>query len=130
MHALAGYLGQVSAQVTQGYLAQATAGFLAQAVPQYMAAGLSEEAATAAATPDAEAFAASQTAAAQAFAQSQLPLYMDAAMQFASAASTDPTQNQLLAFQPLQVLPGKVGFPNELEFGESLHIRIGFLPNT
>ena len=110
--ALAGYLGQVSAQVTQGYLAQATAGFLAQAVPQYMAAGLSEEAATAAATPDAEAFAASQTAAAQAFAQSQLPLYMDAAMQFASAASTDPTQNQLLAFQPLQVLPGKVGFPN------------------
>ena len=62
--------------------------------------------------PDAEAFAASQTAAAQAFAQSQLPLYMDAAMQFASAASTDPTQNQLLAFQPLQVLPGKVGFPN------------------
>ena len=117
--ALQGYLTEVSTGLVEGYLAQATAGFLAQAVPQYMAAGLSEEAATAAATPDAQAFAASQMGAAQAFAQSEIPNYMAAGAAFATAASTNPELNPLLGFVPLQFLPLRTGFPGPGQNGAS-----------
>lgn len=106
-----GYLGAV----VEGYLGQATQGFLAQAVPQYMAAGLSQEAATAAAMPNAQAFAATQLPAAQAYAQTQAPQ----AAAFATQASTDPEQNPLLGFVPLQFLPLKTGFPNVGQDGKS-----------
>ena len=109
-------------QAVQGFLTQATQGFLAQAIPQYMQAGLSQEAATAAASVDAQAFAQTQMGAAMAFAQS----ISGTIAAGASAASTDPTLNPLLGFTPLQFLPPTIGFPNPVEDGKSKDTNVDY----
>ena len=102
--AYVGYLGAV----VEGYLGTATQGFLDSVCGDSVACA-------AAALPDAQAFAATQLPAAQAFAQTQA----GEAAAFATQASTDPEQNTLLGFVPLQFLPLKTGFPNVGEDGKS-----------
>ncbi len=48
-----------------------------------------------------------------------IPQAAQAAQAFATQASTDPAQNQLLGLQPLQFLPPVVAFPNAVENGQS-----------